>query len=69
MSSDLKHYFVSKGILMNNLNESNLCRTQINVRLNKSVKELLKHPCGNHHIILYGDYEELIEQFMNTLLA
>ncbi len=54
---------------MNNLNESNLCRTQINVRLNKSVKELLKHPCGNHHIILYGDYEELIEQFMNTLLA
>ncbi|MDE6661114.1 MAG: hypothetical protein K2J93_04780 [Anaeroplasmataceae bacterium] len=68
MSSDLKHYFVSKGILMNNLKEENLCRTQINVRLNKDVKELLKHPCGNHHIILYGDYEELIDQFMKSIL-
>ncbi len=68
MSSDLKHYFVSKGILMNNLKESNLCRTQINVRLSKDVKELLKHPCGNHHIIMYGDYEELIDKFMKTLL-
>lgn len=68
ISSDLKHYFVSKGILMNNLKEDNLCRTQINVRLNKDVKELLKHPCGNHHIILYGDYEELIDQFMKSIL-
>lgn len=68
MSSDLKHYFVSKGILMNNLKEENLCRTQINVRLNKDVKELLKNPCGNHHIILYGDYEELIDQFMKSIL-
>lgn len=68
MSSDLKHYFVSKGILMNNLNEPNLCRTQIKVRLDKSVTELLKHPCGNHHILIYGDYEELIDQFMKTIL-
>lgn len=68
MSSDMKHYFVSKGILMNNLKEKNLCRTQINVRLNKDVKELLKHPCGNHHMILYGDYEELIDQFMKSIL-
>lgn len=68
MSSDLKHYFVSKGILMNNLKEKNLCRTQINIRLNKDVKELLKHPCGNHHIIVYGDYEKFIDQFMKTIL-
>ncbi|MDE7263773.1 MAG: hypothetical protein K2N64_03850 [Anaeroplasmataceae bacterium] len=67
MSSDLKYYFVSKGILMNNLKEENLCRTQINVRLNKDVKNLLKHPCGNHHIILYGDYENVIDQFMKSL--
>ena len=67
LSSDLKHYFVSKGILMNNLKEKNLCRTQINIRLNKDVKELLKHPCGNHHIIVYGDYEKDIDQFMKGL--
>lgn len=68
MSSDLKHYFVSGGILMNNLNESNLCRTQVNIRLEKPVTELLKAPCGNHHIIFYGDYEKLIQQFMDILL-
>lgn len=68
MSSDLKHYFVSGGILMNNLNESNLCRTQVNIRLDKPVTELLKAPCGNHHIIFYGDYEKLIQQFMEILL-
>ncbi len=68
MSSDLKHYFVSGGILMNNLNESNLCRTQVNIRLDKPVTELLKAPCGNHHIIFYGDYEKLIQQFMDILL-
>ncbi len=68
ISSDLKHYFVSSGILMNNLNEKNLCRTQINVRLDRSVTELLKTPCGNHHIIIYGDYADLIEQCMKTIL-
>lgn len=68
ISSDLKHYFVSSGILMNNLNESNLCRTQVNIKLDHPVTELLKTPCGNHHIIFYGDYENLIRQFMNTIL-
>lgn len=68
LSSDLKHYFVSSGILMNNLNEGNLCRTQVNVRLTNDVKELLKHPCGNHHILLYGDYAELIDHFMKQIL-
>lgn len=69
ISSDLKHYFISSGILMNNLNEKNLCRTQISVRLDHSVTELLKTPCGNHHILLYGDYADLLEQFMKTILG
>lgn len=68
ISSDLKHYFVSSGILMNNLNESNLCRTQVNIKLDHPVTELLKSPCGNHHIIFYGDYENLIRQFMNIII-
>lgn len=69
ISGDLKKYFVSGGEILGTLDESNLCRTQINVRLDKSVTELLTNPCGNHHIIIYGDYSKEIERVMNTLLC
>lgn len=68
ISGDLKKFFVSGGEICNTLEESNLCRTQIKVRLDKPVTELLTNPCGNHHIIIYGDYTKEIELIMNTLL-
>ncbi|MDE6442034.1 MAG: hypothetical protein K2L12_04705 [Clostridia bacterium] len=69
LSQDLKKFFVSGGVICNTLNESNLCRTQINVKLDKPVTELLTNPCGNHHIIIYGDYAQVIERIMNILLS
>ena len=45
-----------------------MCRTQIVVKLDKDVSELLKNPCGNHHIIVYGDYVDEINSFMNYVL-
>ena len=67
LSADLKRYFVSAGTLERNLDEANLCRTQAVIRLDKPVTELLKTPCGNHHVILYGDYAEAITQLMDEL--
>lgn len=67
LSADLKRYFVSAGTLSANLNEADLCRTQAVIQLDKPVTELLKTPCGNHHVILYGDYAEAITQLMNEL--
>lgn len=69
ISSDLKRYFLSSGRIVKNTDDKNLCRTQIDVALDKPVTELLTAPCGNHHVILYGDYTEQIDNLMKTLIG
>lgn len=69
LSSDLKRYFLSSGKIVANTDEKNLCRTQIVVSLDNPVTELLTTPCGNHHVILYGDYAEQIDTLMKTLIG
>ena len=66
LSSDLKHYFVVEGHIERNLNEKNLCRTQIQIKCDESIDSLLKSPCGNHHLIVYGHHKKLIEKLMNS---
>ena len=68
ISSNLKDYFVSEGKILNNLNDPNLCRTQIEVKLDSDVTSLLKHPCGNHHIIFYGRHKEILTNVLDELL-
>ncbi len=68
ISADLKHYYVSSGTILKNLNEKNLCRTQITVAMDQDVTELLRHPCGNHHILFYGDHQALLEELMKQVL-
>ncbi|MDO4197879.1 MAG: hypothetical protein Q4D13_02665 [Erysipelotrichaceae bacterium] len=55
--------FVSGGILEENLNQYNLCRTQIKLKMEESVEYFLKESIGNHHIIIKGDYVDLINEF------
>lgn len=68
LSSNLKHYFVSTGRIIENLDDKTLCRTQIRVSLDTDVKTLLNAPCGNHHIIFYGDHKDEIEELLSVLL-
>lgn len=69
ISSDMKRYFVSSGRILANTDDKNLCRTQIDVALDKPVTDLLTAPCGNHHVILYGDYAEQIDGLMKALIS
>ena len=62
---DLKNYFVTTGTIINNLNESNLCRTQIEIIIDKYIEYFLTNPYGNHHVIVYGDYEKEINDYFN----
>lgn len=62
---DLKNYFVTTGTIINNLNESNLCRTQIEIIIDKDIEYFLTNPYGNHHVIVYGDYEKEINDYFN----
>lgn len=63
----MDEYFVSSGELLKNLTEYNLCRTQILLKLDKSVMYFLTESIGNHHLIVKGDYSELINEFFKWL--
>ena len=63
LSRDGKEYFVSGGEIIENLNNENLCRTQIRFKMNESVKYFLQNSLGNHHLVCKGDHSELIREF------
>lgn len=63
----MEEYFVSDGQLIKNLTEYNLCRTQILLKLDKSVRYFLTESIGNHHLIVKGNYSELVDEFFKWL--
>lgn len=65
LSNTLDEYFVSSMDIKENLNDKNLCPTQIKAILNENVKYFLKAPLGNHHLVIRGDYTEIIDSFFN----
>ena len=65
----LDEYFVSTGQLIENTNYINACRTQARIKLDKSVDYFMRNPLGNHHIILMGDHEKVIHEFMQLNLS
>ena len=68
ISSDLKNYFLEEGKIVKNLESNNLCRTQIEVKFDNDISNILKHPCGNHHIIFYGRWKDKIQKFLDEAL-
>lgn len=65
--SDLSKYFVSKGEIIDNLNNPNMCRTQLKVRLEEDVNYFFNNPIANHHIIIRGDHADILTEFMNKM--
>ena len=63
----LYQFFVSGGVLEENLSFYNLCRTQIKLKLDQPVSYFLTESIGNHHIIVEGDYVDLVEEFFKWL--
>lgn len=60
---DGKNYFVSGGEIVENLNNENLCRTQIRMKIDEDIKYFLQSSLGNHHLICKGDCSELVKEF------
>ena len=64
VSGDLSQAFIAEGRILRNLDEKNLCRTQIVVRLDEpelARKYFLSRPVGNHHIIIPGRWKDVLE--------
>lgn len=67
LSRNLKDYYVTTGTIIKNLEESNLCRTQIEVSIDDNIEYFLNRPYGNHHVVIYGDYKNEIIKYMSEL--
>ena len=60
----LDKYFLASGELLENLEDENMCRTQLKIHLNADTGYFLRNPIANHHILIEGDYVGLIDRFM-----
>ena len=65
-SESLDEYYLTTGTLTENTNYINMCRTQVRVRLNSSADYFLRNPLGNHHILVHGNYETLLDEFLQV---
>jgi len=65
LSSDAQTFFVSGGEIIENLDDPNMCRTQIKVKLDEDVIYFLKNSIGNHHLVCKGDHHLLVKEFFN----
>lgn len=65
---DLNHVAYKNAELMTNLNSEFACRTQVLVDFeNNDISYFLKNPIGNHHILVEGNYYNLINQFIESV--
>lgn len=70
VSGDLSRYFIAEGTMAINKPNPNLCRTQVNISLDDSdlVQDyFLRSPIGNHHIVLPGYHQSLLEEFLRSM--
>lgn len=64
---DLDKFVILDGEIIENLNKPNLCRTQVIVKVNDDITYFLKHPLGNHHLIIEGDNKEKLKECLLNL--
>ena len=63
---DLDKYFVTSAYLQENLNHHNMCRTQVRLHFNKPASYFLRNSIGNHHVVLVGDYSDLLSDLLSA---
>ena len=66
-SGNLDRHFLTSAEILRNLNESDLCRTQIELKCDASVDNFLNNPIGNHYLVCNGDYTENLKEFFAIL--
>jgi len=60
----LNRYFVACGEVLENLENTRFCRTQLLIKLSsEDLKYFLRYSIGNHHLLTPGDYTDLIKEY------
>ncbi len=60
---DFETYLAADGRIITSMHEGNLCRTQISLEIPKGLDYFTTKPIANHHMIVLGNYEELVDEF------
>ena len=63
IGENLGKMLICTGKIAENLNDPNMCRTQIKVKLDANVRDLVSNTLGNHHILSLGDHKEELTEF------
>jgi len=61
--------WISEGMILRNGNEDNLCRTQVEIKLERGgrVPDLLKAPLGNHFVVMIGHHMDRLKEWHETM--
>jgi L-fucose isomerase-like protein len=59
----LDEYYLASGALTGNPDNVNMCRTQVRIKMHSSPEYFLKSPLGNHHILIQGNYTDVLHEF------
>lgn len=67
IDNTLTKFVALEGEILRNLNEPNLCRTQIEVSIPNNIEYFLTKPLHNHHIVLYGHKAKELREHLTKL--
>lgn len=65
-SAGLDRHYAKEGVILENLREPTLCRTQIKVRL-EDFSYFLTDPIQNHHLVCLGGHAAALDEFFSSL--
>ena len=68
LNGNIDKYFLEEGELINNLELSTLCRSQLQISFKQPVADILGRTIANHHIICKGWHKEIFERFFSFVL-
>jgi len=68
LSGDLKSMLVTRGTIIDCVDSDadEYCRVKAKVKI-ENPKELVHKTSGNHHVMVYGDYRNLLKTLNETL--
>jgi L-fucose isomerase-like protein len=64
-NGDFSRYYAGRAELMETSHRKDLCRTQMKLKLLDGTEYFSTCPISNHHIIVKGDYKEVIDEFFS----
>ncbi len=68
LNRNLNKAFLSYGRIVERPERNDSCRTQIKIELpNTDIQKLKENPLGNHHLIIPGNYTELLKHFFTLI--